>query len=249
MINNKNNFMKHVPLIFCSIVVIIMTSCKKNEVSLTPLASLNVVAAVIGGGNLKLNYNERDSAKAYNSKVFGIVSGTSNVVIYSTSNPGKPYYDNTVETQNGDNYSLFLSGNPNGIDAVLVKDNMPAHYIDSTVGVRIVNLSPNCSPVNITLASASTTKIFSNIAYKQVSDFIQLPLLAVMPSGSVTFQVRDGISNALLTSYTLPSSVNSDYPGISVQLSRFRNITLVIKGLQGVSTGVDAFGVFPVPNY
>jgi hypothetical protein len=240
--------MKHRPFIFALLIVIFFESCKKNKISIAPLASLNVVATVVGGDNVKLNNNSVDSAKAYNSNIFGIVAGSSNVLIYPTSSLGKPYYNGVIESENGDNYSLFLSGYPNNVDAILVKENIPEYYSDSMIGIRVVNLSPTSSSLNISLASATNTNVFSNVVYKQVTDFIKFSLPTVIPSGSVSFQIRDA-ANTLLSTYTLPTAVTSNYPGISVQLSRFRNITLVIRGLQGVSTGSDAFGVFPVANY
>ncbi len=240
----RNLFQKR----FLIISLMTITACKKNEISLTPLASLNVVNAVIGGGDVKLNDNVQDSAKAFNSKTFGIIAGTNNLSIYSTNNPSKPYYNNTLETENGGNYSIFLSGQSTGIEALFIQENIPPSYADSIIGIRVVNLSPNSTSLNITLASAPNNNFIGGLAYKQMTDFIQLPLRSLITTGSMSFQVRNG-GNNLLATYTLPTVVNSTYPGISVQLSRFKNISLVVKGLIGTNSGNDAFGIFPVANY
>jgi hypothetical protein len=89
--------------------------------------------------------------------------------------------------------------------------------------------------------------LFSNIAYKQISDFVKLPLKTSVTAGSVSFQVRSAVNpSTVMTTYTLPNNANSEYPGISINLQRFKNITIVVKGVQGTTSGADRFGVFPV---
>jgi hypothetical protein len=230
--------------LFCLFFLSSVTSCKKTEIKSSPIASLNVVTAVINGGNVKLNTNLQDSAKAYNSKSFAIIPG-SKIVLYPTNNPLTPYYNPThqTSTENGEVYSVFLAGQAPTFESVFVKENLPERYADSTIGVRIINLSPNSTPINVTLASANTINVFSDVSYKQISDFAKFPLRTVIPTGSATFQIRDA-AGTLLATYTIPTSVNSLYPGITIALQRFKNITLVIKGLMG-TTGSDGFGVFP----
>lgn len=226
-----------------------LVSCKKNEVSSEPLASLNVVTAVIGGGNLKLNTNVRDSVKEYNAKVFGIVPGKE-IKLFRTSKPEVNYYKETPVTENGGTYSIFITGQGNSFEPIFKKENLPAFYKDSIFGVRIINLSPNSTPINITLASATGTNVFTNIGYKQITEFTTFPLQAILANNTeklktVNFQVRNS-TGALLASYQLPVNANNNYPGISINLQRFKNISLIIKGLMGTTTGPDAFGVFPV---
>lgn len=229
--------------------ILMLCACKKDTLITSQIASLNVTAAVLNGGDVKLNTNEKDSAKAYNAKLFTIKSGESKVRLFPTNSPSDVYFDGTISTAAGDIYSVFLTGQLPNIDNILIKENIPAPYTDSVVGVRVINLSPNSTPFNITLQSASTVNVFSSVSYKQLTDFEPIAVKTIIPSGSVSFQVRNGANNALLATYTLPTSINSTYPGISIAKSRFNNITLVIKGLQGTSSGANALGVFPVANY
>jgi hypothetical protein len=249
IIEIKINFMKQrYHLIYLGIFVL-MQSCKKDELNLTPLSSLNLVTAIVGGGSVKLNDNIQDSAKTYNSKLFGLVAGTFNLAVYLSNDMSKPCYNtSSIESVEGANYSLFLTGGITSVEGLFVEDKIPPMYIDSSIGIRVVNLSPNSSPLNITLASEISKNVFTNLGYKQISEFVKFPLPNSILNGSATFQVRDQ-AGKLLVSYALPVSVNSTYPGISIQLSRFRNLTLVIKGLQGTTIGGDALGVFPVANY
>lgn len=242
--------MKTIQLILAVLILFTgLESCKKSEVSSEPLASLNVITAVISGGNVKLNTNVRDSAKAYNAKVFGIVPGKE-IKLFRTSNPAVNYYKETPITENGGLYSVFLAGQGSTLEPIFKKESIPAFYKDSIFGVRIVNLSPNSTPVNVTLASAPATNVFNNVTYRQITDFSTFPLRSILAGNTeklktVNFQIRNA-AGTLLASYQLPVNANSNYPGISINLQRFKNISIVIKGLMGTTTGPDAFGVFPV---
>src|SRR2546430_455366 len=128
--------MKH--LIQLSIVLLIammIISCKKDDIQLTPLVSLRVITAVIGGSNIKLNNNARDSVKAYNSNWLAVVAGKSNVYLYPTNDSLHPYFNNMVQTNNGEVYSIYIAGQASTIDTLIRKENLPAYFNDSTIGV------------------------------------------------------------------------------------------------------------------
>jgi hypothetical protein len=220
-----------------------LQSCKKDGPTFTPLASLNVADAVIGGRNVKLNTNVRDSATLYSYKLFQIVAGESPIKLYPTNNPAAPYFDQTKTTVNGGIYSLFLTGTASAPENIFVKDEIPPFSQDSIVRVRIVNCSVNSSAISVTLGSAPTVTIFSNIAYKSVSAFRDIELKTRLAVGGNIFQVRDS-SGTLLASYTLPATGL-----VSVASSRFKNITLVVRGLAGTTSGTDAFGIYGMTNY
>jgi len=231
------------------VLLIVMSSCKKTETKSEPLASLNVITAVIGGGNVKLNTNEGDSAVAYNWKTFGIVP-SKEIRLYRTDNPSVIYFKDTPVTENGGTYSVFLAGQGSTFEPIFLKENLPAFYRDSIFGVRIVNLSPNSTPINVTLESATGTNVFTGVAYKQVTGITTFPLLNILASQpermkTINFQVRDA-AGTLLASYQLPPTANSTYARVSIRDQRFKNISIVIKGLMGTTSGPDAFGVFPV---
>lgn len=228
--------------------IIFVISCKKKNIEPQPVASLNVTTAVIGGSSVKLNNNLRDSVLAYNSRSFGIVPGN-DITLFPTNSPSTIYYQSLKPaTQSGKLYSVFLAGQSPNFEAIFREESFPNRYSDSIFGVRIINLSPNSTPMNITLQNNTTTNVFSNVTYKQLTDFVTFPLPTTIPAGSVSFQVRAAATpGTVLATYTLPNSVVNTYPGISVSLQRFKNITLVIKGLQGTTgSNPDAFGLFPV---
>lgn len=226
----------------------LLVRCKKDTDRRQPMASLRIINALIDGGNVKLNANERDSVLMYNAKSFGlaIVNGEASVQVWPAPESGKPYYSKRMEGQSGDMYSLFLFGWPGSVESLLIKEQVPVWYWDSVVGVRIAHCAQGIDAIKITLKKDPTVPIFSQITYKTVSEIVKVPLPRIIPSGAVSFEVRDAADNKLLATYTLPTSVNSLYPGISVALQRFKNITLVIKGSRDTLSGPNAFGIFPV---
>jgi hypothetical protein len=235
--------MKHYIVFAFLILTIGLQSCKKDGPNFTPLASLNVADAVIGGRNVKLNTNVRDSATLYSYKLFQVVAGETPIRIYPTNNPKTPYFEETKTTVNGGIYSLFLAGTASAPESIFVKDEIPPFSQDSIVRVRIVNCSVNSSPISVTLGSAPTVNLFNAVSYKTVTTFSTIELKTKIAVGGNVFQIRDS-AGTLLTSYTLPATGL-----VSVASSRFKNITLVVKGLLGTTTGSDAFGVYGMTNY
>jgi len=222
--------------------------CMKDADKSHALASFRVINALIGGQNIKLNANERDSVLTYNAKVFGlsIVDNETNLRVWPTGQPGKPYYSNKIKVENGIIYSLYIFGLAGSEEALLMKEEIPAWYSDSSMGIRIAHCAPGSGSVNITVKRDPTVPVFSQVSYKEVTNVVKIPLPGTIPAGGTSFEVRDATNSKLLATYTLPTSVNSKYPGISVSLQRFKNITLVIKGSRDTLAGPNAFGVFPV---
>ena len=230
-------------IIFILILMVGLQSCKKDGPTFTALASLNVADAVIGGRNVKLNTNVRDSATLYGYKLFQVLAGETAIKLYPTNNPNFPYYNEIKTTVNGGIYSLFLTGTASAPESIFIKDEIPPFSQDSIVRVRIVNCSVNSSPLSLTLASSPTVNIFRDISYKSVSAFSNIELKTRVAVGGNIFQIRDS-AGTLLASYTLPATGL-----VSVASSRFKNITLVIKGLSGTTSGTDAFGIYGMTNY
>lgn len=218
-------------------------ACKKDGPTFTPLASLNVADAVIGGRNVKLNSNVRDSATLYGYKLFQVLAGETPVMLYPTNNPSKPYYQQTHSMLNGGIYSLFLAGTATAPEGIFVKDEIPPYSQDSIVRVRVVNCSVNSAPLVLTLGSSPDVNLFTNVGYKAVTAFSNIELKGRLATGGNVFQIRNA-AGIILASYTLPATGT-----ISVASSRFKNITLVVKGLSGTTSGSDAFGIYAMANY
>src|SRR5436305_1623200 len=121
-------------IIAIGIAAIFFAACKKNEVKLTPLSSLNVTNVIVGGATAKLgSYATTVANNGFTQ--YGLLTGDNPIYIYPSTDSLHPYYNNTLSTNSGDVYSLFLSGTPSTVDAIVVKDNIP-YRTDSTAGIR-----------------------------------------------------------------------------------------------------------------
>ena len=202
--------------------------CKKDSVS-SNLASVNITNAITGGAILK--YGANSSTIANNSYVqFKVGGGSNNIYVYAATDSLHPYFNQTMDLENGGVYSLFLLGGLSAaIEGLLIKDTIPFQS-DSTAGVRFVNLSSNSNLLNVSLSTTPTVMEVSNLGYKQYTSFKTYP--AKSSNANYIFQIRKASDNSILTTYTLSTP-------------RFANVTLVIRGVVGTT---PALGITRVNN-
>lgn len=248
-------------IFYTAIASFVLTACSKSGSNYKPISSLTLVNATTDISNAKAyaashlipwaTLPTTDAAAQYRFTHLGAYAGTNNVLAVSAADTTVKLFDNT--SKGGDAFvagkfnNLFLCGNTSvGYDAVfLSSDEMPNHS-DSVIGIRFINLSPNSTPVNITLSTSTTTNEVAGLAYKQKTDIKTYTSTASM--ASIIFQVRNA-SGTLLATYTLPKTPASPYTTVGLSHARFKNLTLVVKGLQGTTSGTNAFGIFPVAHY
>jgi len=192
-------------------------SCKKSEVKLTPLASLNLTNAVIAAPTVYLNGNT-DSVTNNNFGEFTLLAGKSAVKVVAGA---QSYYNQTLSTANGSYYSLFLAGaSPAAVDAILIKESYQ-NYTDSLCGVRFINLSPDSQPVSVDIQGNANGSAVSSLAYKAYTGFLPYP--AKLADAAYNFEVRDAASGNVIATYTL----NTPY---------FHNVTLALTGSVNAGT-------------
>jgi hypothetical protein len=207
-------------MIYLLIAATIISSCKKDEIKTTPLASINITNAIVSGTTAKLGSNAATISNNAFAQ-FGLKAGTNNLYVYPSADSLHPYYTNDkFTTSQGEVYSLFLGGTTSAVDAVLVKEAIP-YRTDSTAGIRFINLAPNTSTkaINITLLATPTVNEASNLAYKQITDFKSYPGLY---NSAYTFQIRNDTCAS-------PKPPLATFALSSSQVPRFANITLVIR--------------------
>lgn len=237
---------------------LLMQSCKKTQEEFRPYSSVTVVNATTDVANARAYVSENDipwkrlpatdaaaqyrstqlSAFATQNKVRA-VSGADTTIVLFNSVKGETLAEKGFNT-------LFLCGSTGAYEGIFVNNDNIVNHKDSIFGIRFINLSPNSSPVNITLSTTPTTNEATGLAYKQKTDFRTYPALSSTPA--MDFQVRDA-AGTVLANYTLPITPVSPYTTAGIPFARFRNITLVIKGLEGTTSGANAFGIFPVSHY
>lgn len=240
-------------LIFAFCIVTAISACKKTEIKKPEFSSVTVVNAMVNAGAVKVNYfGESINWLAYaagtstvnygGSQVYGFKPGN-NIHIVQSLDTTKTLFNAKVTENDQDYYSLFLTGTLAAPEVIVKKEALARYYDQEVIAVRVINLSPNSAPVNVTLSSSSTVNEFTGVAYKQITEFKKLSYPATLVTGSNIFQVRDAAGN-LLASYTLPATGT-----LSVATARYKNITLVVRGLQGTTTGTNAFAVSAIPNF
>ncbi len=222
----------------------IFVSCKKDVLETTPLASIRIINTVTGGSTARLNsasttISNNSSTVTGTTGAFGLLPGNPDIYVWPTTDSLSPYYNSnkSVAVAEGDYFTLFLGGTPAVPEGILVKESWQ-NYTDSVVGIRFVNMSPNSTPVNVTLSTSTTTNQFSNVAFKDITDFKQFP--ATSNVTNYTFQVRRASSpNTVLSSVSISLSGTSAIP-------RFKNVTIVFRGNIG---GSPAPGITRVNHY
>jgi len=222
--------------------VTLVTACEKRNIDIPQLTSVNIVNAVVNTSAIKVNttgasltyLTYTDSVKFGAAKLYSLNAGPeAPMSIFSTTDTIKPLFNAYLPLGAGEMYTLFFSGQFPQADTVWVREELN-NYTDSLIGVRFINLSPNSSSVKINIKGNTTQNEVNSLGYKQITSFKQYAAKSI--NTNYPFEVRDVATNALLASFTLT-------------YTRFHNHTLVIKGLAGVTSGANAFGVFTVNPY
>lgn len=231
--------MKNLKYLLLFAVTFIFASCKEDEFESLPMGAINITNVVIGGTTVKMGTALRDSAIVNNYKRWSFITGNTEFRVFPTNSPSTPYYNQTVQTNEGEWYSLYLTGTAPNVESVFLKETLPT-FKSEQCAIKIVNLSPNGTSLNVTLSTTPTINEFSNLAYKQVTDYKTYAIPFTATAANFTFQVRDASGATVLTSLALNAT----------QLNglRYDSATIVIRGMVG-GTGTSALGLIYVPNY
>jgi len=230
--------MKKLKYLLLFAINICLLACEKGGIAKIPMGAINIVNAVEGGSTIKMGNALRDSALVRNFKRWSFVTGNTEFKVFSTNSPSTPYFNQTVHTNEGEWYSLFLCGNAASPESILVKETLPS-FKPEQCAIRVANLATNGAGLNVTLSSTPTVNEFSNLAYKQVTDFKTYEIPFSATAANFTFQVRNGAGTVLVT-----LALNA----IQLNGLRYDSASLVIFGQVG-GTGSNALGLMYVPNY
>jgi hypothetical protein len=206
---------------------IYLFACKQEIITIPQTASINVTNAIIGGAKLSLNTDLQTVANNGYGKYI-LYAGQSQVNLYvpavaatsiAAAIPAVTYYNETITTVSNGFYSLFLSGaSPSQVDATLITETYPYAYVDSLVGVRFINLSPNSNPISVNIKGNTNGSEVASLGYKAYGNFKTYAAKKVNPS--YVFEVRDAGTGNLITSYTLTTTT-----------PLFHNVTIALRGL------------------
>jgi hypothetical protein len=235
-----------------------LQACKKTGLEVPSSSSLLVVNAAIGITSARVvataqpfiwaRTGSSNTIAFARSFQIGTLSGINNIIAVSAADTNTVLYNSTkAETLEAGTFNtFFLCGNTGAYEGIVINNENIPNYTDSVLGIRFINLSPNSSPVNITLSTTASVNEVTGLAYKQITNFKTYPALS--STGNMIFQIRND-GGILLATYTLPVTPVSPFTTAGIPWARFKNLTLVIQGLQGTTTGSNALGMFPVPHY
>lgn len=248
--------MKHlVPLL--TLLALTHAGCKRTNNDLGPFSSVTVANAAVGISSAKVlsstklipwNILPATDAVSFSSSVsFGTWAGSNYITAVSAADTTVSIYSNVTKGRDnlgvGSINTLFLCGNTGSYEGIFIpNDNLP-YYADSVMGIRFINLSPNSTPVSISILTPGAPNEVSNLAYKQMSSFKLYN--AGLSVDSIRFIIKNGATGDSLTKFVLLKGATNS----GIAYANHKNLTLVVKGLQGTSSGTNALGMFPVPHY
>jgi hypothetical protein len=235
-----------------TLMIISVTSCKKNNVGLpSGGSSLTIVNALVGSSSLVPNFNYNVPLQYYSGAQqigyasaveFGYHSGNVPLALSDITDTTHTVFKQVVPLSNNTVSSLYITGTMTAPESFQTTDHPPYHApADSTVGIRFVNLSPGSNPVSVDIQGGANGSEVTTLAYKSITAFKNYA--ATYNISSYTFEFRDVTTGALLASYTL-SGVNYGDNGDQNQNNvRWKNITIALSGVPG------AQGTFQVNNF
>jgi len=233
-----NKYFCHISIF---VIAIAFTSCKKNIVQAPSSFTLYVVNAGIGVAEVQTNFTTTPLVP-YGARNIYYVQSDQTIVMADSANPTAYLLNKNLGYSSGV-YTIFITGQATALNTI-VKAEADLPFIagdkiytstDSIVNIRFANLSPNSVPLKIKIATATTNEV-DDLPYKNISTWRAYKATAT--TANYSLQIRDAVTDALLATYTFTANATN----------RFKNVTLMIKGLQGTTTGTNAFGVAPI-NY
>ena len=208
----------------------VLLACKKesNE-KLDPPATVNVINAVVGLGQIKLNIDA--GSGFYWSKAPGLdyggyrpyssFTGTKNIKAVTAADTNKVVFNRTIDL--GTISTLYLAGQAPNVDTIFrAEKNIPFVSFENinpefACYVRFVNMAPDSPPLSINIQSVNNAEV-TGLAYKSISAFKKYPALTT--TGNYIFEIRNAATTEVLATYTM-----------DINLSRYKTVSLVITGL------------------
>lgn len=232
-------------------IVTMFSACKEDEHIKPATATITVINAITDVPNVKVNatgnsisWKNTTEQVAYGARGFYYAAtGLVNLTAVASADTTKMVFNGSFNLQSKV-YSMYLTGTVAQADT-LFREETTYPYIrtdvvrpastDSIVNVRFVNLSVGSPALKVKLATGTSNEV-DNLPYKGIGNWKAYP--AKLASTVYSFQIRRVDNDALLTTFSFTANATN----------RFKNVTLVIRGVFGTTTGTAPFGVTAI-NY
>ncbi|MGA6118306.1 hypothetical protein [Sphingobacterium anhuiense] len=216
-------------------------SCQKDKVWQTEvgIAKVNVINAVVTGGNAKVNVSPKEInwSNIRDNQALGgftlnrmFIVPTDRTTVFQVaplSDTINMWYNQVSQLSAGKVYTLYLSGTPTDLKTKFQEEsNFPDYVIrdagkttpvaDSIVNIRFVNLSSSGPRLDINIQGKSTLEA-SNLDYQAFTEFKAYP--ANNGIYSIAFEIRKSSDKSLVATYDF----NADF-------YRFKSVAVVIMG-------------------
>lgn len=190
-------------LLLLLMAIIILYSCKKNELPRDGKSSFNIVNVISGGGEVVFNQVPTVIVPNKSAKVLTTTAGDHLYIsAYSPGYPSAFYFGVDLSPANGDYFTLLLSGSAeSSVDAFFYKETNIPVFKDSTMAVRFINLVKNGPPITVNLVGAPAGSAQASLAYQGIGAFKNYP--ATYLNTIYHFEIRDAGSGNLLGTYAL----------------------------------------------
>ena len=145
------------------------------------------------------------------SQYLPVPPGNYNIKVYPSGQMTKPVINTNVFIPKNTVFNVAAIGTLPNISLLPIPEPITANNSGKAC-VRLVHLSPNAPAVDITLADG--TKVFNNIPYKDITDYVYVP------RGTYTFKVSPtGTDNIVLTVPNVKLNSNNYYTIYAVGLA------------------------------
>lgn len=213
VLSPKNKMKKILYNCFAIFMTLIVASCKKDNTTPPGVATFLVVNMINNGGPVKADFTGKENVFATtafeteyprSNRFVVTASQTVPVKIVSSLNTDEVLFNRSFMFQPGDIYALFLTGTPDNVDTLLLKQDI-ASVADSSMAVQFVNCSPTglvkIVPVFNDYNGTSTPQSPILLNYKEHSEFMSFSVPYSLVS--YTFEYRDPVTDELWGSNTI----------------------------------------------
>ena len=220
--------------------------CEEDAAAPRMISSLKVVHALTDAPPLHINYFGEEISFADNPALaFGetgrytIPANVDRMIAFTSAEDTlSNIYQQSVNFEAGDIHSLFLTGQMENIQGLLLKDKLLT-FTDSAVGVRFVNLSPDVGVISVGTGDESGD-VISGLDFRNASDFMALPVTQEI--GAYQFQFKDDGDHGLVSVEFNPLPTFGRKP-------IFKNVTFVLIGLSDDGSGSGSLSVMQIDHF